>query len=252
MTQAIAIQEERAPAQVVASESSAIISMIERAARDPSVDVDKFERLMAMSERVQAAAAKKSFNAAVTAAKGEIGPIMRTATGHNEKKYADFSAYARAVDPVLARHGLGYRFRTEQTDRINVTCVLFHEAGHSEDNTLSGPPDNSGNKNAIQSIGSTLTYLQRYSLIQSLGLASEKDDDGKAASGKPVDETPVTEEQANAIRKALEFADADEGKFLAYIKVGAVEDILAAKFDTVMALIRQRKAKAEKKVKTDA
>ena len=36
------------------SESAALISMLERAARDPNVDMDKMERLWAMKERADA------------------------------------------------------------------------------------------------------------------------------------------------------------------------------------------------------
>lgn len=178
MNQVVEI-EHKTPQPV--SEAVSFLAMIERAARDPSVDVDKFERLMLMKERVEANAARKAFNAAVAVAKGEIGLIVKNAKGHNDKAYADFAAIASVVDPVLAAHGLTYRFRTQQTDRINVTCILSHSDGHSEETTLAGPPDTSGSKNAIQAIGSTLTYLQRYSLIQSLGLAATKDDDAKSA-----------------------------------------------------------------------
>ena len=79
---------EQAP--VVQGESAALISVIERAARDPNVDVDKFERLMAMKERVEAANAK-GFQLRDCGRKGEIPVIHKNATGHNSKKYADFS-----------------------------------------------------------------------------------------------------------------------------------------------------------------
>jgi hypothetical protein len=152
-------------------------------------DIGVLEKLMALQERWEASQARKAFDAAIAKAKGEIGPVLRNAKGHNDKRYADFAQIARTVDPVLASHGLTYRFRTEQTDRIHVTCILSHRDGHSETTTLAGPPDGSGSKNAIQAIGSTLTYLQRYSLIQMLGLASSNDDDGKSAMppGDPED-----------------------------------------------------------------
>jgi hypothetical protein len=99
----------------------------------------------------------------------KIAPIQRNAKGHNDKRYADFAAIAKVVDPILSRAWPVYRFRTAQGDRISVTCILSHnEDGHSEETTLSGPADASGSKNAIQAIGSTLTYLQRYSLVQML------------------------------------------------------------------------------------
>src|SRR5690606_10591416 len=48
------------------------------------------------------------------------------------------------------------------------------------------PPDGSGNKNAIQGIGSTSTYLQRYTLSAAFGLTTaDEDDDGEATGDKP-------------------------------------------------------------------
>jgi hypothetical protein len=54
--------------------------------------------------------------------------------------------------------------------------------GHSERTTLSATADTSGSKNSIQAIGSTVTYLQRYTLLAAVGLAAGGDDDGQAAS----------------------------------------------------------------------
>lgn len=42
--------------------------------------------------------------------------------------------------------------------RLAGTCILSHRDGYSDENTLSEPADNTGSKNAIQAVGSTLTY----------------------------------------------------------------------------------------------
>jgi hypothetical protein len=161
--------------------------------------IDVLEKLLALQERWEANQGRKDFDEAIAAAKAEIKPVARNKTGHNAKKYADFAAYAREVDPVLARHGLSYRFRTEQDDRIKVTCILSHRGGHSETNTLAGPADSSGSKNAIQAIGSTLTYLQRYTLTQALGLAASDDDDAKTAEDHPI--SGAAEAAINSVRE---------------------------------------------------
>ena len=196
--------------------------------------IEVLTKLMDLSERWEANQARKAFDEAIAAAKAEIPSITRNATGHNDKRYADFSAIATVVDPIIARHGLSYRFRTSQADgKISVTCVLAHKAGHSEETTLVGPADASGSKNAIQAIGSTLTYLQRYSLVQMLGIAAARDDDGKAG-GKG--ET-VTQAQADALREALEAHNKNRAKFLKWAKVERVEDIPADKFDYYLTTI---------------
>lgn len=196
---------------------------------------ETIDKLMALGERWDNTQARKAFDVAIAAAKSEIPVVIKNATGHNDKKYADFAAIARAVDPVISKHGLSYRFRTTQTDKISVTCVLSHEAGHYEENTLVALADTSGNKNAIQALGSTLTYLQRYSLVQALGIAASADDDGKAAG---IGDT-ITDEQAMEIRDMLAAIDDKntEARFLKWLKVEHVADIPAGRFaDAVEAL----------------
>lgn len=197
--------------------------------------LDMVEKLMGLQERWEANQARKAFDEAISAAKAKIPPIERNAKGHNEKRYANFAAIAKVVDPILSEYGLSYRFRTTQGERINVTCILSHKAGHSEETTLSGPADSSGSKNAIQAIGSTLTYLQRYSLVQMLGLAADTDDDGKAA-GK-ADEVPpapgsITDEQADNIRDLLESKGISVAAFLGWAKQKRVCDIPADQYES--------------------
>lgn len=215
------------------------MTLLERAiaANQP---IEVLSRLMDLQERSDQRHARQAFDAAISAAKGEIPVIIKNREGHNGKRYADFAAIARAVDPILGRHGLSYRFRTEQTDRIAVTCVLSHEAGHSEETTLSGPPDTSGAKNAIQSIGSTLSYLQRYSLVQMLGLAAAEDDDGHAAG----DGGTITNEQADELRLLAEEVKADLGKFQTYLKVPSLHALPAKDFDRAKAALEAKRVRS--------
>lgn len=191
-------------------------------------DLGSVKEMLAMSKDLAADAARRAFDAAVSEAKAEIPIVGKNAKGHNSKRYADFSAYATALRPILATHGLSYRFRTEQTDRITVTCVLSHKDGHSEENSLSGPADGSGSKNAIQAIGSTLTYLQRYTLVQALGLAASEDDDGKVS-----DETsgPISEEQLKQLRALIEDSGADIEICCEKWKIDSLPEMSAVKFD---------------------
>lgn len=205
------------------------MDMLNRAI-ETGAGLEMVEKLMSLQERWETGQARKAFDKAIAAAKAKITPIQRNAKGHNDKRYADFSAIAKVVDPILSEHGLSYRFRTAQSDRISVTCILSHEDGHSEETTLSGPADASGSKNAIQAIGSTLTYLQRYSLVQMLGLAASNDDDGKAGGNFAV----ITEEQADNIREALEANGKSREKFLKWQKIERVEDLRADLYEAAI------------------
>jgi len=226
MTLAVAQTVDQLPVAPYASESAAILNVIERMAMNPEIDPDRIERFIALKERIDAAAAKKAFDAAVSQAKATIPPAEKNATGHNNKKYADFYAYAKVVDPIISGLGLSYRFRTTQTDKITVTCVLTHEGGHAEENSLSGPADSSGSKNAIQAIGSTLTYLQRYTLVQALGLAAGEDDDGKAAG---IGNT-INEQQRQLLSNLIDQTGADEARFFAFFGIEYLPELPASRF----------------------
>lgn len=210
-----------------ANESAAILSLIERMATNPEISPERVERFIAMHDGMEAKRSKLAFSNAIAQAKAKIAetPIIKNATGHNSKRYADFSAYAKVVDPVLASFGLTYRFRTIQNDKISVTCVLTGH-GHEEENTLSGPADASGSKNAIQAIGSTLTYLQRYTLVQALGLAASDDDDG-ASMGNGI---AINDQQRVELDKLLTESSADEAKFLKYFDIEFLAELPAARF----------------------
>lgn len=202
---------------------------------------ETLKQLMDLQDRHEGKEARRAFDAAVADAKAEIKPISKNREGHNNKRYADFAALASAVDPIISKHGLSYRFRTHQEDgRIKVTCVLSHRAGHSEETTLEGPADTSGSKNAIQAIGSTLTYLQRYSLTQALGLAASDDDNGEAAGGNDV----LSDEQRQELIDLADEVEADKEAFCRYFKIGSFADIRVKDFDRAKAALEKKRKAA--------
>lgn len=222
------------PSRAVAMTPVDMLSLaVERGA-----SIETLEKLMGLRERYEASQARKAFDEAVADAKAGIQPVLKNREGHNGKRYADFAAIAKAIDPIISQFGLSYRFRTTQADRISVTCVLSHKGGHSEETTLSGPPDASGSKNAIQAIGSTLTYLQRYTLVQALGLAASEDDDGRKAGAADVQ--TITEEQAMLLRELIEATNSDQRGVLTYVRADDIESIAADKFDGLVAMLKRK------------
>ena len=222
-------------------ESQALVAvtpmdMLNRAVSS-GASLEMVEKLMTLQERWEAGQARKAFDEAIAGAKAEIPPIQRNAKGHNDKRYADFAAIAKVVDPILSKHGLSYRFRTSQGERISVTCVLSHKSGHSEETTLSGPADASGSKNAIQAIGSTLTYLQRYSLVQMLGLAASNDDDGKAGG----DGEMISQDQVEQLIALCEETGSDKEAMCRYFKVHGIAEITVKDFPRVIAALNKKR-----------
>lgn len=255
MSTALEIQTIEQPAATQPALSVAQMTPVQMAYQliSSGADFASVKEMMALSKELAADQARRSFDEAVAAAKAQIPTISKNAKGHNNKAYANFAAYAKVVDPIIAQHGLSYRFRTDQSDRITVTCILSHKGGHSEENSLSGPADSSGSKNAIQAIGSTLTYLQRYTLIQALGLAASDDDDG-AKSGKDEEQLrTITAEQVAEIRDLLDKAEFDIEKACELWKIDAITEIPSANFKEVVSALHRRIAViAERKAKESA
>jgi hypothetical protein len=248
---AVAKREEQLPLEGIPHEPQpvSILAVIERAARDPQVDADKMERMMALYERVNASNAKSAYMAELAEmqtglpAIAERGGIGKTGGGV-QSTYARWEDINDAIKPVLAKHGFALSFRTGQEDsKITVTGVLSHKDGHSESTTIHLPSDTSGSKNAVQAVGSSVSYGKRYVASALLNLTSRGEDDDGAAEGGNV---PVGTDQVGHIRRLLDDSGADIEKFCAHFKIDAVPDLRARDFDRAVTMLNTR-AKGLKK-----
>ena len=227
------------------AERSPLIALIERVVLDPNASIEKLERMLAMQERLEQSQARKAFDFAIAAAKAEIPTIIKdkvvdftSAKGRTNYVYEDLDSIAKVVNPILSKHGISYRYRTNQDQGlISVTCVMSHRDGHSEETTLQAGRDESGNKNSFQAVGSAVTYLQRYTLKAALGLSAAKDND---AGGVDEPSGSITEEQFRSLRDLLEQSGSDENKFLAYLKIETLHELPASKYAQADALLRKK------------
>lgn len=109
--------------------------------------------------------------------------------GLTEYDHATIGNVVGVVCAALGRHGFSHRWDTKQADgRITVSCVITHKLGHSEATAMTATADDSGGKNSIQAVASTVTYLQRYTLLAAVGAATsdQEDDDGRDSEpGRP-------------------------------------------------------------------
>lgn len=181
------------PVQKYTAIATATPGYLLQLAVEQGADLDRLERLMALQERWEANEARKAYVAAMAAFKREPIDIYKSKlVGYRDRNenlvgysHATLSDVTDAVGPVLAKHGLSYRWNVEQSSAIAVECVVTHELGHSESIRMVAPPDASGKKNAIQQIASAVTYLQRYTLLAITGTSTKDYDDDGAGSGDP-------------------------------------------------------------------
>ncbi len=198
-TKELTATKPRAVAVVAPTSSIALMSMIEKAVLDPAFSVEKMDALLKVKERWDAEEARKAFVSALTAFKSNPPDIFKNKRVHFESqkgttdyRHASLDHVSIAIGTALAAHGLSHRWSVKQSDTlIEVTCILMHNAGHSESLSMKCASDQSGNKNSIQAIGSAVTYLERYSLLSITGMAVQDQDDDGRASGKPPKVEPI-------------------------------------------------------------
>lgn len=239
---------EQAQGNVVATDAASIMDVITRAASDPSINVEKLEKLTALYERITARNAEQAFNAALTEAQKEIRPVAADASNPQTKsKYASYFALDKALRHVITKHGFALSFTTEPgatPDVISIICDVSHTAGHTRRYSVPMPSDGKGAKGGdvmtkTHAVGAAMTYGQRYLLKMIFNIVIGEDDDGNSATGND----PITAEQAAALKKMISDFDAIEAKIvehagkLAKVEIKTVEQIPARVYDrTVRAL----------------
>lgn len=205
-----------------------------RIAADPSVDPARIRELYAIHREMQADQAKAAFAAALRAMQAEMPRVKKNGvidlgrdkeTGKSRgtipfARWEDVDAIAR---PIWQRHGFGVTFGEASVNETGVkwTATWYHQAGHSQQNSITLPPDAGHGRNPVQARGSTNSYAKRYLVEDFCNIVREgADDDGKAAGTKY-----ITEAQADELRTLLAAVGRQEGPMLDRFFAGSVRSV---------------------------
>jgi hypothetical protein len=149
-----------------------------------------------------------------------------------KSKYATLGAVIQASRPILAKHklslvqfpisgpnlGLGNssgqpnlggailpgaekeaeRQLRPTGDCIGIESILAHESGEFIAERILIPLAEEKGKSKVQSAGSTLTYLRRYSWASILGMYSDEDTDGGSATGQYVPRGSISSSKSSS------------------------------------------------------
>lgn len=181
-------------------------TMIQQAIQAGS-GVEVMERLLALQERHDAFQARKAFDDAMADLRKTLPRITKsrevdftTSKGRTNYKFEDLAEITELLSEPMSTVGLSFRWYTDNVQGgVKVTCRITHRDGHFEETSLVGPLDATGNKNAIQAIGSAVSYLQRYTLKAAVGIAAAHDDDGQAAGQRREPEQRQQPDNSRAI-----------------------------------------------------
>lgn len=197
------------------TQAGALIAAIERAARDPSVDIVKLKELFAMRKEIAMEAAEAAFNAAMTEAQKEMRPISTDAENpQTRSKYATYAKLDRALRPIYTKHGFAISYDEgdcQKPDWVRCLAYVSHSGGFTRTYRRDMPADGKGAKGGdvmtkTHAVGAAHSYGDRYLLKGIFNIAVGEDDkDGN--DPPPAQDAPEGYDRWKADMTAL----ADEG-----------------------------------------
>lgn len=131
---------------------------------------------------------EKAFLLAMLAFQSEVPELPKTATAKDQSgnvyHYTPLPEMRKLLQPLLTKHKFIYNWDfKEVNNKIECSCILTHIEGHSRTSTMTAEKDNTMQLNNVQAVGSTMTYLQRYTFKAVLGLTSaDEDNDGQSVT----------------------------------------------------------------------
>lgn len=228
---AVAKQEEQATA--VADYSAGLLEVIARAARDPSVDIDKMERLIAMQERVQARDAELAFNRALNVAQSEMRPVAANASNpQTRSRYATYDKLDRVLRPIYTEHGFSLSFdegESPKPDHVRVICYVSHREGHTRTYHRDMPADGKGAKGGdvmtkTHAAGAAGSYGARYLLKGIFNVAVGEDDDDGNDVRRPAPKL-IDDNQWAMLVQLIEASKADTQAFCQAYRIGNLREL---------------------------
>lgn len=206
------------------------------------VDTEQLKVLMELQREWKADNARDAFITAMNGFRAKALKIVKTKQveyGTTKYKHATLANIVEVAAPALSEHGLSHRWETKQeggNGLITVTCIITHQAGHSEQTSLSAAPDSSGGKNAIQGVGSAVSYLQRYTFMAITGLAAQDQDNDGGAPAEFIDAKQIADLDA-----LIEEVGANKAAFLKVCKVDSFESMLKKNYSEAVKRLESKR-----------
>ena len=198
-------------------------------------DADQLDKLVGMMERLEKNRAEVAFNAAMNAAQKEMPAVVKNDNNpHTKSRFANLEGVQHVVKPIYAKHGFALSFSEKPATRegwLHINCEVGHVGGCTRHYSLEVPPDGTGAKggtssmNAVQGIGSSVSYARRYLLLQIFNITvANEDNDGNGVGGC------ISLEETEAVNKLIDECKAvgnpvDFPAFLRWLKVETLADV---------------------------
>jgi len=224
-------------APLVVRDDTDKISQMLNLAIEKGISVDALEKLVTLHERVADRQARSEFAGALASFQNECPPIHKSAKAKIKMNsgasfsydFAPLDEIIRVVRPVLHKYGLSFTWDSDSDEnRLTCVCTVRHVNGHAQSSKFTAPIDKRmGNATSDQQKNAgSLSYAERQSLVQALGLvAVNPDNDGGIGSLATITENQIAD--LAAIRDEVK---ANGPRFLKAMGVEKVEDIRADEY----------------------
>ena len=129
---------------------------------------------------------------------------------HFGSRYADLAAIMDEIRPLLGKNNLAVVQNLVESSPsvVRLMTTVYHTSGQFFSSLITLAPS----KTDPQGVGSAITYARRYSLSPLLGVVTEEDDDGNAASDGKGQGKPQTQPQSGKAQSGKSSKPAENSK----------------------------------------
>ena len=131
---------------------------------------------------------------------------------HLKNDYSTLDDVIKAIRQPLADNGMSFvQLLGSNGGGVTLRTMLLHESGQSLESTVAiDPGEGSRGVNALQALGSAITYMKRYSLTAMLGIAADGDTDGEGTQAKAAPRKQQQKQAAPPTNRPLDGATVRE------------------------------------------
>ena len=171
-----------------------------------------------------------------TAGKTNSNPFFKS-------RYADLAEVVNSSRAVLTKHGISV---SQIIDFDEVSQILISILAHSSGQFIQSRARIQPPKNDVQTFGSYITYLRRYSYAALVGVVvQDEDDDGEKATQPHREEGKKTEPKIGTAEASqlIALCNGNEKLIKELLKAGGVNDLMeisASRFDGAIKWIQQK------------
>ena len=251
---AAVVEEQKAvaPVEQRATPQSEMVAFLERAVKDPSIDVSKLKALIEIQVDIEDRRKEAEFQTAMVAISNAIPQVGKNGRVEMKDKgsysFARWPDMDRALRPLMAEHGIRLSFTTQQREGGGgiVIATATHNNGKSTSAEVPLPLDSGPGRNNLQAMGSTISYGKRYGaemLFNIVRVDADDDDDGMSFGAET-----ISHDQFSELMDRLQAAGTTEEAFSNALMIPDLGSMHPSMFNYAMSLLVKR---AEKRLQAE-